>query len=94
MFSESIRQVRVVISGSVQGVGYRAWTKHQAVVLGLSGWVMNCPDGSVQALLCGESSSVDEMIMRMKLGPRFAEVQSVSVTEEEAHGQYTDFTIR
>ena len=53
---------RVVISGRVQGVGYRAWVEHQAHRLGLQGWVRNRRDGSVEAIFEGSEDIVSKMI--------------------------------
>ena len=68
---------RLVITGRVQGVGYRAWMMHKATELGLSGWVRNGPDGSVEALIAGEIASVEELSRLCRRGPRLAEVASI-----------------
>ena len=80
--SGEIRTVRVRIEGQVQGVGYRYWAERAAGELGLSGWVRNLRDGSVEALLSGDRASVDIMIERCRQGPRSAVVTSVSVEDE------------
>lgn len=69
---------KLVISGRVHGVGYRAWMVHKATELGLSGWVRNRPDGAVEALIAGEVASVEEMSRLCRRGPRMAEVSSIS----------------
>lgn len=71
---------RVVIVGRVQGVGYRDWMVAQARAMGLSGWVRNLPDGSVEALVAGDTPVVEEMLRQCRRGPRMAMV--VSITEE------------
>ena len=68
---------RLVITGHVQGVGYRAWMAHKATELGLSGWVRNRPDGSVEALIAGDIASVEELSRLCRRGPRLAEVTSI-----------------
>ncbi|HEY4041895.1 MAG TPA: acylphosphatase [Rhodopila sp.] len=68
---------RLVISGRVQGVGYRAWMMHKATELGISGWVRNRADGSVEALIAGEVAAVEEMARLCRRGPRLAEVSSI-----------------
>jgi acylphosphatase len=73
------RQVRV--TGSVQGVFFRVWAQGQARELGVSGWVRNCPDGSVEAHLAGEENNVRRMIERMQRGPANARVEEVTVDE-------------
>ncbi|GAQ77710.1 acylphosphatase [Klebsormidium nitens] len=78
--SGSERQtVRASIRGVVQGVFYRAWTKETADSLGLDGWVRNLPDGSVEAVFSGPSSSVDQMLTLSKRGPKSARVEQVDV---------------
>jgi acylphosphatase len=68
---------RLVITGRVQAVGFRAWMVHKATELGLSGWVRNRPDGSVEALIAGDIASVEEMSRLCRRGPRLAEVTSI-----------------
>ena len=76
------RTVRVRIEGRVQGVSYRYWTDRMAVKLGLSGWVRNLRDGSVEAVFSGEPAQVDAMIERCRQGPRSAVVASLSIQDE------------
>jgi acylphosphatase len=73
---------RLVICGRVQGVGYREWMVTQARELGLSGWVRNRLDGSVEALVAGDVAAVEELLRQCRRGPRMAEV--VSIEEEMA----------
>ena len=73
---------RLVISGRVQGVGFRAWMQEHARALGLSGWVRNRVDGTVEALVAGEVAAVEELLRLCRRGPRMAEV--VSIDEEMA----------
>ena len=71
------RAVRVVIRGSVQGVGYRAWASGLARALGLSGWVRNRRDGTVEAVFRGPADVVAEMLEDCAEGPPFATVEGV-----------------
>lgn len=68
---------RLVITGRVQGIGYRAWMVRKARELGLSGWVRNRPDGAVEALIAGDVASIEEMARLCRRGPRMAEVSSI-----------------
>jgi acylphosphatase len=68
---------RAVIHGRVQGVGYRAWLEHQAVSLGLQGWVRNRRDGSVEAVFEGTEEVVTGMVASCKRGPSSARVDGV-----------------
>jgi acylphosphatase len=71
------KALQVRIGGLVQGVGYRAWAEDRAKALGLSGWVRNRRDGSVEALFSGEAAAVDEMVALCWQGPLAARVDSV-----------------
>lgn len=81
--ADEVRSVRVRIRGRVQGVGYRVWTRAVAEDLGLSGWVRNRADGSVEALFSGPAEDVDAMIARCRNGPLGAAVTDVAVETEE-----------
>jgi acylphosphatase len=76
--------VRVVIDGRVQGVGYRAWVEAEALARGLSGWVRNRRDGTVEAVFDGDPAKVEAMISACRSGPRMASVEKVDVTALEA----------
>ncbi|WP_324809201.1 acylphosphatase [Sphingomonas sp. LY29] len=64
----------VIVTGRVQGIFFRAWTKQQADQLGVSGWVRNRSDGSVEAFLEGDETAVADLIERMRSGPSAARV--------------------
>ncbi|TGQ52172.1 acylphosphatase [Mesorhizobium sp. M1C.F.Ca.ET.193.01.1.1] len=86
------RAVRARVSGMVQGVSYRVWTRNEAVRLGLTGWVRNERDGSVAALIVGADAAVAAMIDRLWQGPRGALVSKVDV-EEASDNVPADFRI-
>jgi acylphosphatase len=86
------RAVRARVSGIVQGVSYRVWTRSEAMRLGLTGWVRNERDGSVTALLAGADGAVTAMIERLWQGPRGALVSKVEI-EEAADEAPEDFRI-
>ncbi|RWG85403.1 acylphosphatase [Mesorhizobium sp.] len=86
------RAVRARVSGMVQGVSYRVWTRNEAVRLGLTGWVRNERDGSVTALIVGADAAVAAMIDRLWQGPRGALVSKVDV-EEASDDVPADFRI-
>ena len=75
------RAVRVFVSGRVQGVAYRAWTRHRASALGLVGWVRNRSDGRVEAVFGGDAEAVEEMIAACRSGPPGAQVTALVVDE-------------
>lgn len=72
----------VSITGRVQGVGYRAFVESEAVARGLSGWVRNRRDGSVEAVFSGDAEVVDAMIEACRRGPRHAVVEAVTLLGE------------
>ena len=68
---------RLIISGRVQGVGFRVWMVEKARELGVSGWVRNRIDGSIEALVAGDTAAVEELLRLCRRGPRMAEVVSI-----------------
>jgi acylphosphatase len=72
-------QARLAITGRVQGVGYRDWALTTGRSLGVSGWVRNRSDGSVEALVVGEEAAVGAMIEACRHGPSLARVDSIDV---------------
>lgn len=67
----------LVLSGRVQGVGFRYFTSQQARELGIRGWVKNLPDGRLETVIIGNHEELEEMERRMKMGPRRASVSEV-----------------
>ncbi len=90
---ENVR-AHVIISGLVQGVFFRAYTKDQAKSLGLSGWVRNLPDGNVEAIFEGPEDKVKEMINWCYKGSPSSKVETVRVNYEDYKGEFPDFFIR
>ena len=77
---------QVVVHGWVQGVYFRAYTRDQARMLGLAGWVMNRRDGTVEAFLEGEKTKVEQMVAWCRQGPPAAQVDQVEVRYGEFRG--------
>ncbi|MFZ3484319.1 acylphosphatase [Sphingomonas sp. 3-13AW] len=73
------------ITGRVQGVFYRAWLVEQAEALGVTGWVRNRADGSVEAVVAGPAEQVEAIVARAHEGPPAARVAGVAVTEAPAN---------
>lgn len=86
-------RVSLLITGQVQGVGYRAWAKRTANEFCLTGWVRNLPDDSVEALVEGADEDVLEFVEECRTGPSMAKVESVDVTYQVYTGEYRDFRI-
>lgn len=80
---------RVVITGLVQGVGYRISMQRKAVALGVRGWVRNRRDGSVEAVIQGPPQPVAEIMAWARHGPRAARVDYIEV--EPAEGAFAGF---
>ena len=72
---------RLLISGGVQGVGYRESMRWEAERLGVTGWVRNRRDGRVEAVVDGEAGALEAIIAWARKGPRGAHVASVEVSE-------------
>ena len=89
-------QVRAEIraSGRVQGVWFRQSTKLAAEQYDVSGWVRNCPDGSVEAILEGEKGSVQKVIDWCRKGPQMAQVDDLQIVWKEATGEFSSFRVR
>jgi acylphosphatase len=78
---------RVVVDGRVQGVFFRDTCHRVAVDAGVGGWVRNRPDGRVEACFEGEEDAVARLVSWCRVGPRFARITSVEVTDEEPVGE-------
>ena len=89
--SETVTR-RLAVRGRVQGVGYRFSMVEAAERLGVTGWVRNRADGSVEAIVQGTPEAVDAVIAWARKGPRSAMVQSVEV--EDAEGHFVSFESR
>jgi len=93
MPEEEFQQLQVLLEGRVQGVGFRYFVFDQALVLGLTGWVRNRRDGSVEVLAEGKRSTLDQFMAVLRRGPRTSLVLGVHPTWKPASGEYTGFQI-
>jgi acylphosphatase len=73
-----VEAARFLVSGRVQGVAFRAWTRQQAIELGLRGHACNLEDGRVEVLAAGATAAIEALAARLQHGPRHARVESVS----------------
>ena len=85
--------LRLVVSGRVQGVAFRAFTRRRALELGLVGWVKNLPDGGVEVRAEGPSPALESLRQQLRQGPPAARVDGVSEWPLEATGEWTTFRI-
>ncbi|MBE3584773.1 MAG: acylphosphatase [Thermoanaerobacter sp.] len=83
----------VFISGKVQGVYFRVYTRDTAQKLGLTGWVRNLRDGRVEAVFEGDEAAVEQMLGWCREGSPSSRVENVEVIDEPYRGEFKDFTI-
>lgn len=87
-------QVHLAIKGRVQGVGYRDWAMAMGHRLGLTGWVRNRSDGSVEALIVGDETAVGTMIEACRRGPPMARVDAIDIEPVDLDVLPSGFTLR
>jgi acylphosphatase len=83
---------RAVVSGRVQGVGFRFFAERAAREAGVKGWVRNRPDGTVETVVEGEQAAVDDYLDRLRKGPLGSRVADVSI-EDVSLGAFHSFDI-
>jgi acylphosphatase len=88
-----MKAVDVIVSGQVQAVGFRAFTRRNAVMLGVRGYVENLEDGRVHAVFEGDEYQVDKLLELVRHGPRASWVRDVRVMPLENTG-YGGFDVR
>lgn len=91
--SESAR-LHAIVQGIVQGVNFRYYTSRRAAELGLTGWVRNRPDGTVEVIAEGPKPALDALLRWLYTGPPSADVEHVTADWQVATGEFTDFRIR
>lgn len=82
------------VDGMVQGVGFRFFVYRVATRLGLTGYVANAYDGSVEIEVEGDRSLIEELIKDVKIGPRAAHVTNVSIEWKQSQGRFRNFDVR
>lgn len=87
-----IKQVHLYIKGDVIGVGFRAWTKTQAKMIGVTGWVKNNFDG-VETVIQGEEEKVNQIIEVLKRGSPVSRVEEVEIIWQEPKEIFDEFRI-
>ena len=90
---ENVR-AHVLVDGYVQGVFFRAFTRDNALQLGVKGWVRNLPDGRVEAVFEGAMDKVAEMVRLCEVGPPGARVVNVDVSWQPYTGEFDIFSVR
>ncbi len=88
------RRIAFRIAGMVQGVGFRFSAQHEALGLGLVGYVRNLPSGEVEGIAEGPADSVERFVAWCRSGPRGARVERCHIQEMEVVGDERRFEIR
>lgn len=83
----------IVVSGMVQGVGFRYFVRHHATLFGLTGWVRNLSNGDVELEAEGEKESIEALLVYLRRGPGSAAVSNVEVAWKEPHDHFERFEI-
>lgn len=91
--NKTMMRAHAVISGKVQGVFFRAETRKAALEIGVTGWVRNKTDGTVEAIFEGDESQVVRMLEWCKTGSPYADVKGVDVDWPKYTGEFEDFRI-
>ena len=89
----SLLRMHLWITGRVQGVCFRHYTREEARNLGVNGWVRNLRDGRVEAVIEGEAGLVQQLVVWCHNGPQMAVVEDVAMTQEEPTGEFASFDV-
>jgi len=87
------KAINCIVSGRVQGVGFRMSTSQQSKLLGIKGWVKNLDDGKVEVYACGEEYLLIQLRKWLSHGPRLARVINVECTDVD-YREFDSFSIR
>jgi acylphosphatase len=96
-----LKQARLYIGGDVIGVGFRAWTKIQAKIIGVVGWVKNSfnkpgvfgPGGGVETVIQGEKNNVNKMVEVLKIGPSVSRIEEIEIYWQDPKENFENFEI-
>ncbi|HEQ3484620.1 TPA: acylphosphatase [Vibrio cholerae] len=84
---------KFIVSGHVQGVGFRYYTSHQGLKLGLTGYAKNLNNGDVEVVACGAPERLEELYLWLQEGPKTASVRQVRRLSSELEHDYQGFEI-
>ena len=93
MENELVR-LHAIVEGRVQGVSFRAFVQYSASSLGVTGWVRNKWDGTVEVLAEGERDHLDQLLSALRRGPRSSSVSRVNSEWGTATGEFSGFRVR
>lgn len=91
---QELQRLYAIVEGHVQGVGFRYFTQERAVFLGLTGWVRNRWNGTVELVAEGPRTDLDILLKAVRRGPRAGTTQKIKYDWGEAAGEFKSFHIR
>jgi acylphosphatase len=94
MSDQELQRLYAIVKGRVQGVGFRYFTQERAVLLGLTGWVRNRWNGTVELVAEGPKADLDALLQAIRRGPRAGTTRNVQVDWGEGTGEFASFYIR
>lgn len=89
-----LQHLHAIVHGRVQGVNFRGYTNQKAAALGVTGWVRNLPDGTVETEAEGSEQALRDFLIWLRTGPPASSVETVDAAWSAASGQFPDFKIR
>jgi acylphosphatase len=94
MMDQKRQRIHAIVDGRVQGVGFRYFTQERAILLGLTGWVRNRWNGTVELVAEGSKADLETLLRAIQRGPRVGTTQNVKVDWLEITGEFSSFRIR
>jgi len=88
-----MKSVEIIVSGRVQGVGYRYFVTNKAGLYNIKGYTKNLYDGRVKVIACGEELALDLFIKELRKGPAFGRVKNLEISDLTASVQYDNFRV-
>lgn len=89
-----IRKLEIIVSGRVQGVGFRYFTLHKAISLSIRGYVKNTWDGKVKIVAVGDNVEIDIFLQELRQGPPMSVVENIEINELVSTGNHENFRIK
>ncbi|MBN2556102.1 MAG: acylphosphatase [Anaerolineales bacterium] len=94
MCPQANKQIHLVVSGRVQGAGFRYFTYESALQFGITGWVRNRPDRRVEILASGTEENLEQFLREVHRGPNASQVDSVEVSSSPINEEFQSFDIK
>lgn len=89
-----MKRLHAIVDGRVQGVGYRDFVRRHAAQLGVTGWVRNRADGTVEVLAEGDDVEITHLLRLLTDGPSLSHVDAVETAYDAPTGEFPDFRVR